>query len=556
MNNQGIYSAVIVLLATLTACAPISQKQLETDIQNKSDAVYNVLAAEFALREGENKKALEYYKQAVDKISDPEVLKSVVMLAYEQKDYKTAAEFIEHWAKIDPDNIKLQQRLTVIYLSVHDVDKATRILEKMSDADKDKFFLEVSRYGLLGADDKTLNTIGEVAGHFLNNYMAQYLYASLALHTKQYALAIDSADRLIMLKPERIDAYKIKARAFEQQGNLEEAIAILREGVRLQIADKEISKNYARMLIENQEYQEAYEASLLIYGIDPNDPEILQLLGSASLGLGDLDSALQYFEALANFPGLNLRSRYFQAHVWYRDSEYEKALALLHDIPTGSGDVFEDSQLLIARIYQDIGQPDTAIKQLQEAREDNEDESTDITFYLAEGELLRAKEAYSEEYLLYSDAIEEYGDVIAFRYFRALAANELGHLDLMEADIQSILAMQPANVDALNALGYCLADKNIRLDEAKAYIVRALELSPDNPAVIDSLGWVEFRLNNLEKAEILIRSAREKIDDPIIDGHLVEILRAQNQSVEAQKYLQDSLEKFPDNKYLKKLIHF
>ena len=145
MNNQGIYSAVIVLLATLTACAPISQKQLETDIQNKSDAIYNVLAAEFALREGENKKALEYYKQAVDKISDPEVLKSVVMLAYEQKDYKTAAEFIEHWAKIDPDNIKLQHRLTVIYLSIHDVDKATRILEKMSDADKDKFFLEVSR---------------------------------------------------------------------------------------------------------------------------------------------------------------------------------------------------------------------------------------------------------------------------------------------------------------------------------------------------------------------------------------------------------------------------
>ena len=117
----------------------------------------------------------------------------------------------------------------------------------------------------------------------------------------------------------------------------------------------------------------------------------------------------------------------------------------------------------------------------------------------------------------------------------------------------AILSEDPDNALALNALGYTLADHNFRIDEALEYIKRALEIRPDDPAVIDSMGWVQFRLGNYEQAEQYLRKAYRLLEDAEIGGHLVELFWAQGDYQGAQKMMQEVLERFPDEEYLLEL---
>ena len=138
-------------------------------------------------------------------------------------------------------------------------------------------------------------------------------------------------------------------------------------------------------------------------------------------------------------------------------------------------------------------------------------------------------------------------------YARALMAEEIDRIDLLETDLKAILSEDPDNASALNALGYTLADHNSRVDEALGYIKRALEIRPDDPAVIDSMGWVQFRLGNYVKAESYLRKAYDLLDDAEIGGHLVELLWAQGNHDEARKTMHEVLDRFPDDEYLLEL---
>lgn len=549
-----LYGSLIV--AGITACVPGARNQLEIEAQADADAVYNILAAEFAMHAGQEQTATDYYAKAIENISDVEILKDAALLAYQQKNYHSAARIAERWLELEPDNAAVRQRLAVIYLSINRLNDAIALIEQMPPLHVDALFIETSQYGLLEQSEATLDLVRRLSEHFSDYYLARFLYATLALQLEKYDLAEKLADGLIDMDVSRPEGYKVKAHVLKQNERNEEALAVLQQGVEMGAADAQLRKNYARALVDGQRYQEAYDELTLIYGENRDDPEVIQMLAVSSLSIGDLDEAERYVNLLADFPGLQLRSRFFQAYIFYQKQDYDQAIAALNDIPTETGALFEEAQLLLVRIYQDLGRVDEAIKQLGRARRVNDDKDIDVTFYLAEGQLLMQREDYSGVYVLYTDAIDEYPDINAFFYMRAIAASELKHIDQMESDIQVILARDPLNVDALNAFGYCLADNNLRLHEAKRYIAQALELSPDNPAIIDSMGWVEFRLDNLEDAEALVRTAKEKLDDPVIYGHLVEILRARNRSAEAERYLLDGLERFPDNKYLNELKGF
>jgi tetratricopeptide (TPR) repeat protein len=126
----------------------------------------------------------------------------------------------------------------------------------------------------------------------------------------------------------------------------------------------------------------------------------------------------------------------------------------------------------------------------------------------------------------------------------------MDRVDILEQDLRKILATQPDHVDALNALGYTLADKTDRLEEAKVYIERALSMKPDNPAILDSMGWVEFRLGNLQAALRFLQQAAELSDDPEIASHLGEVLWHMGETERAKAVWKDANEQDPDNRHI------
>ena len=154
---------------------------------------------------------------------------------------------------------------------------------------------------------------------------------------------------------------------------------------------------------------------------------------------------------------------------------------------------------------------------------------------------------------VYSKGLQEFPGHSDLLYARALMAEEIDRIDLLESDLKAILSQEPDNAMALNALGYTLADRNFRIDEALEYIQRALEIRPDDPAIIDSMGWVQFRLGNYEQAEMYLRKAYRLLEDAEIGGHLVELFWAQGDYQEARDMMQKVLKQFPDEEYLLEL---
>ncbi len=153
-----------------------------------------------------------------------------------------------------------------------------------------------------------------------------------------------------------------------------------------------------------------------------------------------------------------------------------------------------------------------------------------------------------------SQALKQYPDDLNLLYTRSMLAEKRNDLKQMESDLRAILKREPDNAMALNALGYTLSDRTTRYAEAKELIERAHQLNPEDPAVLDSLGWVNYRLGNLDEAERLLRQALERFPDHEVAAHLGEVLWAKGEQREARKVWGKALEQQPDSPVLRSTI--
>jgi Flp pilus assembly protein TadD len=132
-----------------------------------------------------------------------------------------------------------------------------------------------------------------------------------------------------------------------------------------------------------------------------------------------------------------------------------------------------------------------------------------------------------------------------------MAAERLDRIDVLEARLKQLIAIRPEHAQAYNALGYTLADRNLRLDEAKVWIEKALALSPEDPFILDSMGWVEYRIGNLDRGLAYLQQAFLKRPDPEIAAHLGEVLWVKGDRTQAERIWRESLQSHPANEELK-----
>jgi tetratricopeptide (TPR) repeat protein len=189
-----------------------------------------------------------------------------------------------------------------------------------------------------------------------------------------------------------------------------------------------------------------------------------------------------------------------------------------------------------------------ARKQLHSVRPTSE--ASAVRFFIADADLLREAGKLDEAMKVLDDALAQLPGDNDLLYARSLMAEKLGRIDQSEADLKQILASDPDNVQALNALGYTLADRTTRYKEALGYIQRALELSPDEPAILDSMGWVQYRLGNMEQAINFLRRAYKLDADPEVAAHLGEVLWVSGDRSAANQVWDKALKKDPKSKPL------
>jgi tetratricopeptide (TPR) repeat protein len=274
-------------------------------------------------------------------------------------------------------------------------------------------------------------------------------------------------------------------------------------------------------------------------------------MGLLNLQEQNFDEAVKNFKRLVKTGTRADEGHYYLGRVAEERKRYKEAITWY--LKVGEGDYFLDAQSRVAGVYVKLGSLQKARDQLKRARNETDDEEVSIRLYLAEGQLLREAKLYNAGMALYSRALTEHpgnGDLL---YSRALMAEKIDRIDLLEADLRAILADDPNNATALNALGYTLADRNERIEEAFAYIKRALKAKPDDPTVIDSMGWVQFRMGNINEAEHYLRRAFELLQDAEIAGHLSEIIWEKGNKSEARDLIREALKREPEDEYLLEL---
>lgn len=242
--------------------------------------------------------------------------------------------------------------------------------------------------------------------------------------------------------------------------------------------------------------------------------------------------------------------RLYLAQISEMRSRYEEAVARYDEI--APGERYLEARLKSALMFGKMKRLAEGKARLDALTPANDREK--IRIIQAEAQMLRESGDQNGAFATLDRALKALPDSDDLIYDRAMAAERIGRLDIMEADLRRLIEKDPGHAHAYNALGYTLADRTERIDEALKLLEQALKLQPDDPFILDSMGWALYKAKRLEEAEAHLRRAYDGRADPEIAAHLGEVLWLRGQREEARKLFSEVAKKHPDNDVLRETM--
>ncbi|MDE0249439.1 MAG: tetratricopeptide repeat protein [Gammaproteobacteria bacterium] len=527
----------------------------DSEYRDRSDLIYEVLLGELSGQFSDVDQALEHYVRAAHLSDDPAIAERATRIAMVAKDWESGLEAAYRWSELAGDNLKISQILGVLELRSGNLDRAAVNFEQIMSFAQDS---PAKGYSIIGAvlarepdTAQAVLLLERLVEKFPENPYGHLTLASIAFQARDYVRTVHESQLALKLKPDLLEADVMHAQALMELEETDKALREMKRIVEHTPDNREIRLSYARMLLAAQKFEQAVAEFKLLHAESPNDSELIHTLGLLQFQLGQYAAARASFSRLVERKQRKDEGHYYLGRIAEAQQDLTAAIAEYEKIEKRQ--YFLDAKSRIAFLYAEHDSLEKAQQYLEEVRHGLDDSGDIVEVYLIEGQLLYSQKLYVAAMDIYSKGLQEFPGHSDLLYARALMAEEIDRIDLLESDLKAILSQEPDNAMALNALGYTLADRNFRIDEALEYIQRALEIRPDDPAIIDSMGWVQFRLGNYEQAEMYLRKAYRLLEDAEIGGHLVELFWAQGDYQEARDMMQKVLKQFPDEEYLLEL---
>lgn len=518
----------------------------------KPDTLYSLLVAELAGQRNRFDIALANYVDQAEKTQDSAVSERAYRIAEYLGADEPALDTALLWAKNDPDNLEAQRAAAIQLARAGRYDESMASMEKVLQAKGDTHF-DFLALSAAETDQSTRDGLLQSFDRLLNKHPANgQLIFGKALLLNQDGKS-EEALELLESHPAQdgeIAPILLRARLLQTLDRGDEALPLLRNAIRDNPEDKRLRLNYARTLVELDRIPEAKAEFVSLVQQYPEDDDLRYSLALVSLENQDWDEAEGYLQELverdanADAAHLNLGR--------IREQRNDPQAALREYALVAPGPDYLAAQLRQADILVANGRAREASRLLAEAREAQPDSA--IQLYLIESEAYSNNDKTAQADQVLHQAIQRYPDDLNLLYSRAMLAEKRNDLAQMEKDLRAILAREPENAMALNALGYTLADRTTRFDEAKRLIEKALSITPEDPAVLDSLGWVNYRMGNLDDAERALRKAFERLSDPEVAAHLGEVLWANGKRREARQVWNQGLQNSSDSSVLRQTI--
>jgi Flp pilus assembly protein TadD len=342
--------------------------------------------------------------------------------------------------------------------------------------------------------------------------------------------------------------------------NRTEAVKLLADFLKKNAKSRDVRLAYARMLFEQSKVVEAKKEFRTLLQQSPNDQTSLYALGLLMAQTNEIAEAEKYLSAyINNLKGQPDRERdasqalMVLAQIAEDRNDTATAIAWLDMVATTGQNGALNATLKRSQLMGKSGKLDEARQLLSQTETESDDERAKLI--IGEAQLLRDADNLPEAIHLIQNALESYPEQPDLLYELGMLAEKNQQFDLMETAFRKVIKLIPDGQHAYNALGYSLADRNIRLPEAYDLIKTALSLSPDDPYIMDSMGWVEFRMGRLEKAEEILRRAFAIKADAEIAAHLGEVLWVRGREDEAKKLWRNAGGRDSKNDTLKSTLH-
>jgi len=540
---------LLAVIALSTACASLTSQPVEQAVAEPKaqtlggDLLYELLAAEFAGNAGDLETSVDFYQQAAKQSSDSRIAARATYIALYDKKYEQTLELLKRWHELEPENQDINRIYATSYLHLHRSKEALPYVQAVLAQDSRSNIEKAMVVKQLLSDDidaqDSLDLLAALNQEQTDNPQMLILQARFAAQLKQYEQSIGLLDRTLEIDNSLVDVYLIKARIYQAQGKRDAAKAMIKQVLKDHPDNMSLRVQYAHMLVKDKDYKAARDQYLHVQKKQPDNVEVVLNLALLYVETDQLDEAAELLSHLIELDKKTDIANYYLGRIEQNKKQYKSAIA--HYIKVKDGTYVFEAKLRIASLFALLDRVDEGIEQLNVLIEETEDWSSRVRAYLTQGEIFRNRHRYQDAFDMYSQALRHNQKDVDLLYARALIAEKVDRVDIAESDLRKVLSMEPKNPDALNALGYTLADKTRRYKEAKKYIQKAAELVPDDPAIMDSLGWVNYRLGELQEALKWLAMAFEKLVDAEIAAHYGEVLWQANQKDKAREIWQKGL---------------
>lgn len=535
-----------------------ARPEVTPDIKDYSElsgqVIYQVLLAEMALQRGKTEFASQAYADLAVRTRDPAILQRAIEVAGHARRLDLVLELARLWVEVEPDSQRAQQVLIGVLVMSNQLDGLAPQLIRMLEADKEALpanLLALNRMFARSPDRQAvLRLISQVCKAFFGLAEAHYAVAVAASAADQQEQAFAEARQALEQRPEWEAAALLEAQILGTKSPAK-AIKSLQRFLERNPGARDAQLQLARVLVAEKRYSEArrlFEELLLAY---PNNPDVV--FPVAILALQENDTALAE-KQLKHLVTLDFQQKsapyYYLGQIAEGGKRSDDALAYYQQV--GPGEYYLPAQVRSAAIRSRSGKLDEARKQLRAAADKSPELGVQLS--IAEAALLRdAKETEAALELLEQE-LGKQPEQPELLYESALLAEKLGRVELMESRLRKLIELQPDSAQAYNALGYSYADRNTRLPEARQLIEKALQLAPNDPFILDSMGWVLYRQGDLEGALGYLQRAHSQRADPEIAAHIGEVLWMLGRKEEARLTLREAQKKDPSNEVLTEAI--
>ena len=517
------------------------------DVDLNQDLLFTLLSGEMAGHRGNMDVAVGQYLRAAQITRDPRVIERTIQVANFSKRYREGLDAARVWVEIAPDSLRARYTYATMLLRNELPDAAYEELDfiiKKKNAEHATFISIGKQLAREPKRDVALQVMQRLVSGNKKVAAAHFTLSTLAEQSGKLKLAESAVRTALILKPDWLEAKAKLASLLHLQGETADALDTLKKALDTNPDSKVLRLSYARLLVEAKKLDAARVQFELLAEQAPNNDDILYALGILALQTEDYDAAEDYMTQLAGKSKRGLEAAYYLGQIAEEREQPLKAIRWYSSI--SRGEYAFDAQIRLASLQSKQGDTDVALNRLQNISPRSEAQQARL--YMVEGDVLRAAERYEDAMALYNRALKKLPGNNDLLYARALMAEKVNRLDILIADLLTVLKTEPDNAHAMNALGYTLVDRTDRLTEAKKYIYRALELLPDDPAILDSMGWLQYRLGNYDEAVKHLTRAYDLNEDGEIAAHLGEVLWVKGEPKRAQRVWQGILEKVPGDK--------